>query len=241
MALFDAMERASLSSVQARVIPDVPWTWMDVVKATAAVALFVLAVGVAVNVLLGPARPQPIGLPVLVLAGIELGLGAIALSFTLGKYRCGPEYLGLHTGPSPRDLLLVLGVVLTGFLLSAGYFQAVHLLGWSVLLPPSLPSMLRLTGTPVGVGLVAAVLAPLAEEVFFRGFVFRALARKAGVPAGIVLSSLLFAVGHMQVGVLVPTFILGLLLAWLYWRTSSLWNAIFAHFAFNLVALAVSL
>ncbi|MDO8532734.1 MAG: type II CAAX endopeptidase family protein [Dehalococcoidia bacterium] len=227
--------------MQARVIPDVPWTWMDVVKATAAVALFVLAVGVAVNVLLGPARPQPIGLPVLVLAGIELGLGAIALSFTLGKYRCGPEYLGLHTGPSPRDLLLVLGVVLTGFLLSAGYFQAVHLLGWSVLLPPSLPSMLRLTGTPVGVGLVAAVLAPLAEEVFFRGFVFRALARKAGVPAGIVLSSLLFAVGHMQVGVLVPTFILGLLLAWLYWRTSSLWNAIFAHFAFNLVALAVSL
>lgn len=241
MALFDAMERASLSSVQTRVIPDAPWTWMDVVKATAAVALFVLAVGVAVNVLLGPARPLPIGLPVLVLAGIELGLGAVALFFTLGKYRCGPEYLGLHIGLGPRDLLLILGVVLTGFLLSAGYFQAVRLLGWNFLLPPSLPSMLRLTGTPVGVGLVATVLAPLAEEVFFRGFVFRALARKAGVPAGIVLSSLLFAVGHLHPGAIVPTFLLGLMLAWLYWRTSSLWNAIFAHFAFNLVALAVSL
>ncbi len=241
MALFNAMEHPSWPSVQARAIPDVPWTWVDVVKATAAIALFVLAVGLAVNVLLGPARPLPSGLLVLVLAGIELGLGAVALSFTLGKYRCGPEYLGLHTGPSPRDLLLGMGVVFAGLVATAVYAQAVSVLGWTFLLPPSLSKLLHLAGTPVAIGLVATVLAPLAEEVFFRGFVFGALARKVGTPAGMALSSLLFAVGHMQLGVLVPTFILGLMLAWLYWRTSSLWTTIFAHFAFNLVALATSL
>ena len=241
MALFDAMENASWPSVQARAIPDVPWTWMDVVKATAAIALFVVAVGVGVNIFLGPERPLPAGFPVLILAGIELGLGAVALGFTLGKYRCGPEYLGLHTGPSPRGLLLGLGVVLAGIVATAMYVQGVSVLGWTFLLPPSLSRMLQLAGTPVAVGLVATVLAPLAEEVFFRGFVFGALARKVGIPAGMALSSLLFAAGHMQPGVLVPTFVLGLMLAWLYWRTSSLWTTIFAHFAFNLVALAISL
>jgi membrane protease YdiL (CAAX protease family) len=81
--------------------------------------------------------------------------------------------------------------------------------------------------------LAAVFVAPFCEEIFFRGFVFPGLCE--AMPAGwaIVSSSLLFALAHADLGSFAVLFIIGLALAFLRWRTKSLWPSIFLHFLNN--------
>jgi len=85
----------------------------------------------------------------------------------------------------------------------------------------------------------ASVVAPVAEELFFRGFVFQSYARRYGPRVAALLSSLLFAALHLNLQALVPIFVMGLFLAWLYWRTHSLLPGIVAHGFNNAVAFTV--
>jgi membrane protease YdiL (CAAX protease family) len=83
-------------------------------------------------------------------------------------------------------------------------------------------------------GLILAVLgigigAPLGEEMFFRGFAFNALKRRFGVTAGLIVSALLFTLPHTYVLGLLPVFLLGMLLAWTYHNSGSLWVPIIIH------------
>lgn len=87
------------------------------------------------------------------------------------------------------------------------------------------------------VGLV--VVAPFVEEIVFRGFMLPAFAQSFGFAGGAVATSLLFGLAHWQVNVAIATFVLGLLLAWLYKRTGSLWPAILFHSLKNLVAFVI--
>ena len=87
-----------------------------------------------------------------------------------------------------------------------------------------------------GVGLLAFVgiiIAPLAEEIFFRGFVFGGLQQKYGWKTAAIFSSALFALAHMQLAVLIPTFLLGFVFAYLFHRTKSIWPGIILHFVVN--------
>jgi membrane protease YdiL (CAAX protease family) len=81
--------------------------------------------------------------------------------------------------------------------------------------------------------LVGAVFAPLVEEIFFRGFLFQGFRARYGWVPSILLSSAIFAVAHLQLVVLIPTFILGCLLAYMYQRSNSLWPGIILHFLVN--------
>ncbi|MEX2158313.1 MAG: CPBP family glutamic-type intramembrane protease [Dehalococcoidia bacterium] len=84
------------------------------------------------------------------------------------------------------------------------------------------------------------IVAPLAEEIFFRGFVFAGLLRPFGVAGALVASGLLFAMFHVQDGgsaLLVPAFAaIGAGFAWIYYKTGSLWPSIATHFLFNLTS-----
>lgn len=84
------------------------------------------------------------------------------------------------------------------------------------------------------------IVAPLAEELFFRGFVFSGLIRPFGVAGALVASGLLFAMFHVQDGssaLLVPPFaLIGAGFAWIYYKTGSLWPSIATHFLFNLAS-----
>ena len=85
------------------------------------------------------------------------------------------------------------------------------------------------------------ILAPIAEEVFFRGVVFNALRREAGRRWAYVGSALLFAVVHLDLVVLVPLFLLGLALAWLYERTNNLLAPMAMHAMVNAISVAFAL
>jgi membrane protease YdiL (CAAX protease family) len=81
--------------------------------------------------------------------------------------------------------------------------------------------------------LVGALLAPVSEEVYFRGYMFTALAGRLGVRAGVVLSSGYFAAVHLDARAFLPIFVLGAILAAAYARTRSLTLVIVAHTVIN--------
>ena len=77
--------------------------------------------------------------------------------------------------------------------------------------------------SPVWFFIVGAVFAPLVEETFFRGFLFQGFRERHGWKAGMLLSSAIFAAAHLDPVALIPTFILGSVLAYLYHRSNSVW------------------
>jgi uncharacterized protein len=99
--------------------------------------------------------------------------------------------------------------------------------------------------------LTAVVIAPLTEELTFRGVLLKVV-EKRGRRVTIVVTSLVFAAFHMlglpadrflqAAAVVVPTiFIVGVVLAWVTLRTGRLGPAIFIHSGFNLLAALVLL
>jgi membrane protease YdiL (CAAX protease family) len=87
--------------------------------------------------------------------------------------------------------------------------------------------------TPVWFLLVGAILAPLVEEIFFRGFLFQGFRARYGWIGGMLLSSGIFAIAHLDPVTLIPTFILGNLLAYLYHRTNSVFPGAIVHTLIN--------
>lgn len=85
------------------------------------------------------------------------------------------------------------------------------------------------------------LVAPILEEIFFRGFVYRILAKTWSVGFGSLLSALLFALFHFEFQSFIPLLLLGLLLNYNYQRTSSLWTSIGFHALNNGVALGMEI
>lgn len=86
--------------------------------------------------------------------------------------------------------------------------------------------------------LVIALLAPVAEELVFRGAVLRTLLRWQPRRQWlmIALSALLFAIGHLNPAQMPHAFLIGLLLGWMYMRTKSVVPGIAYHWVNNTVA-----
>jgi membrane protease YdiL (CAAX protease family) len=88
--------------------------------------------------------------------------------------------------------------------------------------------------------LTAGVTAPLAEEVFFRGYVFRALAVRYGMPVGVAASSICFGALHLLGGVtweVAGLVVIGAILAYGYAATGNMVTNITAHMVNNVVGL----
>jgi membrane protease YdiL (CAAX protease family) len=85
------------------------------------------------------------------------------------------------------------------------------------------------------------VFAPIAEELFFRGIVFNAWLREAGRIWAYVGSAALFAAIHLSLESLLPIFLLGLALAWVYQRTGNLLAPITMHATVNGISVAFAL
>ena len=86
---------------------------------------------------------------------------------------------------------------------------------------------------PVWFFIVGAVIAPLVEEIFFRGFLFQGFRQRYGWVTAMLLSAAIFAVAHLELVALIPTFILGCLLAYLFHRSNSIWPGVILHFLVN--------
>jgi membrane protease YdiL (CAAX protease family) len=159
-----------------------------------------------------------------------------AAFFSVVRHHLSWHALGLRT-PSMNQLWLGVGTALAAQVTVATYAAIVQLLGLDVLVPgTNVPEKLfeqRLVLPLVGVATV--LVAPLAEETFFRGFVFGGL-RRYGFFWAALASGLMFSVAHLNPGGLLPLTLVGILFAWSYSRTGTLWTNVTAHLVFNLVS-----
>ena len=219
----------------------VPWGPRDLVHG---IGLMAAATAVTI-VLLSLAAPDdgassPVPLITLAFATVPLVLVSAAWLFGVRRYQTSWSALGLVRAEGAKVLLLPLPALFLSLFLTGLYASLVRAVGAEEMLPPPFPSGVLGEGiyrtmNTISIGIVG----PLAEEIFFRGFLLGGLIRPLGVTAAVVVSSVIFAVNHGDVSVMVPVFISGVLLAWVYVRTGSVWPSFVAHAGQNLIALAV--
>jgi membrane protease YdiL (CAAX protease family) len=159
-----------------------------------------------------------------------------AAYFSIARYRCSWDALGLGP-PIAKELWPGIATAVGGQVIVGVYSGLVQLIGLDKLLPgTNVPEAMfeqRLLLPLVGIATV--LVAPLAEETFFRGFMFTGL-RRYGFFWAALASGLLFSAAHINPGGLIPLALVGMLFAWSYARSGSLWTSIYAHLTFNLVS-----
>jgi len=226
-----------------------PWGVREIVLALlAAVCITGLIVAVS-SVLLAVlgipsarAEHDPLGTAILLLGQLVIDVGAVGAAawLSLGRYHLRPAAWGLRR-ERPVSAPAVAAVLVAAFGTLLGYQAVVSALGLEALRPESNvprglfehPSVVPLTV------LLVVVVAPLAEEMFFRGFLFQGLRGVLGTHGAALVSGFAFAAIHIMsrdlIGLLLPFTVIGYLFAVLLAATGSLWNAILVHFAFNLI------
>jgi membrane protease YdiL (CAAX protease family) len=178
----------------------------------------------------------------------SLLLGVIILGIVwavaLRPYRAPVASLGLRAPevPATKWVGMTAGVLLLSLGATALYAFLVRLAGFDILLPPEIPVNIVFPGIGAVLTFLAlAVWTPLTEEIFFRGFIFAGLIPRWSILGAMIISAAIFSAFHVSLGVLIPIFITGLLLAWLYWQTGSLWACIIAHAGQNAAALLATI
>jgi membrane protease YdiL (CAAX protease family) len=166
-----------------------------------------------------------------------VGFGLVG--FYLSRYKVGWSAVGWRR-VNVGKALLYLAVILVVFL--ALVSAVLWLVG--VLVPGFNANQAQTNNYTQGAGghmtvslLGLVLLPPILEETLFRGFLFPAIAKRAGLVWGAVWSSVLFGLAHWQANVSIYTFLLGLLLCFMYVRLKSIFPGMVLHMLNNYLAL----
>ncbi|MBI4337821.1 MAG: CPBP family intramembrane metalloprotease [Chloroflexi bacterium] len=215
----------------------VAWGLRDVL-----VAVALLAGGAAA--LLGAARLLPPGTPLLLFPLIiaeELLILGLALYFGHARSRAPWQALGFRPLRSSLHMVMTVMTPAASLLATGLYVLVIGHLGLRSLLPPSVAPVFRGLGPVLGplAASSAVLLAPLAEELFFRGFLLQGLLRPLGTWGAVGVSSLVFGISHGALGMVIPAALAGMLLGALFLRTRSIWAPIGAHALQNAIVLSL--
>lgn len=88
---------------------------------------------------------------------------------------------------------------------------------------------------PVSVFVLLALVPAICEELLFRGFLLSGLGSSGRAVAAVVGSAAVFAVFHFMLFKMPVTFTFGVVLAFLCWRSGSIWPGMLAHFLHNAI------
>lgn len=200
-------------------------------------ALVVIGIALA-----GVASPTGASLVAVQLLAQSIVLAGV-FAWLAGRGRLSWRLLG-SVPPAARHVAQGLAAGVAGLLLTSGVLLVA---GLFVELEPVDQQLLTEAlggGVALGLAVVAAVvLAPLLEEVVFRGVLFQALGRRLGVLPAALLSGVLFAVVHLEVSAPAYQLALALLGTWFayaFHRTRSLVVPIVAHATFNGLQIAAA-
>jgi membrane protease YdiL (CAAX protease family) len=83
------------------------------------------------------------------------------------------------------------------------------------------------------------IIAPMFEELFFRGFLYRGLRNNFGIVASAIITSLLFGLVHRQWNLAIDTFALSISLIYVFEITGNLWAAVALHALKNAISFVV--
>jgi len=173
-----------------------------------------------------------------ILAGMQVAFSFVGLNRLYAAARQGQPLPPLFPGNHRRAVLV--GAFGGLLLLALGLLNSLVLRLSPLQSPPSpWDEAKAMPLATKAVFLVFGTLgAPLAEELFFRGYMFGKFQQAGYVPFGILISSLLFGVVHFSDPYNVPAICLyGIVLATLYHRTGSLLSSIVAHAVNNGIAI----
>ncbi|MBO1624302.1 CPBP family glutamic-type intramembrane protease [Bacillus arachidis] len=84
----------------------------------------------------------------------------------------------------------------------------------------------------------ACIFAPIMEEVIFRGFFLQRMTFKWGIKRAVIVSSLIFGLGHFDI---VGAFVFGVVMCLLYIKTKNIWTNIAVHALNNCIATTIQL
>lgn len=227
----------------------IPWEWFDAVGVYGTWILLLGAATLAVEQAVGQ-DDSAFVLAAQILMSLFLLIGVTATWVSLRAGAAGVEKglrraLGIKR-PEWRDVGRGVAYGLTGFLLiqlglGAALSSVITWLGGEV---PEIQQEVQdaiqgAGGAPLLVVFGVAVLAPVGEELLFRGLLYQALAKRLpGWPA-VGLSGLVFGLTHLEPFVIVLTFPLGMGLAWTLRRYGTLVVPVIAHAVFNLIGVIV--
>lgn len=178
---------------------------------------------------------------------LSVGLGGLSVMVmvrgTALRAGVAPTRLVFASRPDGRS------IVLAALAATAALIPTSLLAGISTTLRPPSESWLRFYNEQLPEGLVATlvactavvVLAPIAEEIVFRGLLLRACRRHWGIVPSAVLTGLLFGLSHGEPWALFGLIPLGILLALITEATGSIIPAIVAHSVHNAISFGIML
>jgi membrane protease YdiL (CAAX protease family) len=200
----------------------------------------------------GGARPGHPGPAANIAADIVFDLGFVAAAIYLasrGRRLIRAADFGFRRVPLDLAIGAFLAAGIGYYVVTAVYASLIGLHGSDKL--PSELGVTKSTAALIAASVFVCVIAPMAEEFFFRGFLFGALRRMRVVVAGrdvgtwvaAVLTGILFGLAHTGSAssqYLVPLGFLGFVLCLLRWRTGSLYPCMALHSVNNSLALGVN-
>lgn len=174
-----------------------------------------------------------LSLALLITLGLQVAFVGVVLGVTRHDMGALAQRLRL-TGFSVLGLWRPALAVAGCYLMLAVYATIVNALDIEALQPEStVPfEVLRHPATIALTGIAVIVTAPLSEEIFYRGLIFGGLQQWGFWPAALI-SGAIFSAVHLDTGSLIPFFIIGVALAWLFWRRGNLWESVAFHVLFN--------
>lgn len=219
-----------------------PWSAFVALIAGFGIALFgALVIGVIAAALGADFTNPPPAVNIISTVVQDAALVGSAVLFARMQGAARPWHFGLRPTRVRRAVGLVVGA--WGIFLA---FSAAWVAVLNIDEHDNLPKELGVDQSTVSLLAVAAlvaVVAPIAEEVFFRGYFFTALRNWRGTWPAAIITGLVFGLihaGSSPAGFLVPLAVLGFLLCLLYARTGSLYPCIVLHSLNNSVAFGVS-
>jgi len=212
----------------------VPWTTRDMLWG----ALSVLA-WLVVFVAVGMVLPR---VNIVLDVGLYIGLAELAMVipvwwFTVHKYHVGYDRLGLR-GFRLQDLLMGFGLMLLSFGFNAIY--SLLLASFNLQMQVDVAPVFAELNSPWWLMAAGVLVAPVAEEIFFRSFIFGGLRERFPWWKAAVISSAIFAVLHMQLTAFLPIFILGMIFSFLYQRSGSILPGLLMHIFTNALGLGAA-
>ena len=220
----------------------VPWTPRHVV-----ISLVVVAVvfGAAIAAILGLVEVVAIdgwGEHVVFLVAAILLHGSMLLTvwfFAVRPRDDGWALLGFRrVKPISTTIIVIFGVAIAQSAVF-GYTLLVEQLGIDFLVPDQLPH--ECADDPVRFAIIAIsaiIVAPLVEEIFFRGFMYQALRRTMAILPAALLTSVVFGIAHIDPAIIIPIAVVGMILLGIYRWTGNLWSSIITHAGYNAVTVA---
>lgn len=149
------------------------------------------------------------------------------------KWHYRPNYRSVFTAKTVVSLIGIglLGQYTIGFIMSFV----------RVALPDVFQDYERVTdtlslsnGSPVITILLVVVIGPVAEEVLFRGVIYGKLRDCFTVTQAAVISAAIFGIYHKNIVQGVYAALFGIILAYIFEKTQTLWGSVFMHMVFNL-------